>query len=112
VGLAAKARSNRGLHPGPRCQQGARGGTLGKPDRKAEVRKRHAGFPDGRFDVLRVPICGGFRDGFSAQQGCLWVVGFHLPENQIARKWVTAQGKNGRKAVPCSLFWKRLAQFS
>ena len=72
----AKARSNRGLHPGPGDQQRALGGTLRKTSSAAEVRKRQAGFPDGRFNVLRVPICGGFRDGFSAQQGCLWVVGF------------------------------------
>jgi hypothetical protein len=98
VGLAAKARSNRGLHSGPRCQQRARGCTLGKPGRKAEVRKRHAGFPDGGFDVLHVPILRSSGDGFRAQKGCLWVVGFHLPENQIDPNGVS------RQAFFCSTF--------
>ena len=81
VGLAAKARSNRGLHAGPRCQQRARRSPTAKPGSKAEVRKRHAGFPDGGFDVLHVPILRSSGDGFRAQKGCLWVVGFHLLKN-------------------------------
>jgi hypothetical protein len=68
VGLAANVRSNRGLHAGPGCQQRARGSPIAKPGSKAEVRKRQAGFPDGRFDVLYVPILRSADDGFREQK--------------------------------------------
>ncbi len=68
VRLAAKVCGDGSLHPGPGHTQRALGSAATEPSSKAEVRKRQAGFPDGRFDVLYVPILRSSGDGFRAQK--------------------------------------------